>query len=138
MIKQMETSSLEQKVRLAAKHRRIHHRLAVRMKLEAYSSAAGGGPREEPQKRFDSQMVEARPAPPRSHMRVLLRHAKTHKYLQSGEHWTKNPKQARDFRNGWWAAIYAFTMNPRHLVIQYEFDDDRYNLNIPVLGHART
>jgi hypothetical protein len=138
MIKHMETSSLEEKVRLAAKHRRVHHRHAVRLELHDYSSAAGDGPRAAAQKRFDSQTVQAPQAPPRSPMRVLLRHAKTRKFLQSGVRWTKNPKQARDFRNGWWAAIYAFTMNPRHLVIQYEFDDDRYNLNIPVLGHAST
>lgn len=108
MIKHMEISSLEEKVRQAARHRRAHHRPDVQRKPDDDSSPAGGA-REEAPKRVDS--------PPRSPMRVLLRHAKTRKYLQSGEQWTKNPRQARDFRNGWWAAIYAFTMNPRHLVI---------------------
>jgi hypothetical protein len=70
-------------------------------------------------------------------MRVLLRHAKTMKYLGRAERWTTDSGLARDFRSGWWATVYAFTMNPRHLVIQYEFDDDRYNLNIPVLGRQR-
>ena len=71
-------------------------------------------------------------------MRVLLRHAKTMKFFRSGESWTKDPKQARDFHNGWWATVCAFTMNPRHLVIHYEFEDDRYNLHIPVLGHPQS
>jgi hypothetical protein len=71
-------------------------------------------------------------------MRVLLRNAKTMKYLGTRERWTEDPSQARDFRNGWWATVYAFTMNPRHLVIYYEFDNDRYNLHIPVLGHDET
>jgi len=70
-------------------------------------------------------------------MRVLLRNAKTAKFLGVNEHWTKNPGQARDFRNGWWATIHAFTKDPRHLVIHYEFDDNRYNLSIPILGNAK-
>jgi hypothetical protein len=69
-------------------------------------------------------------------MRVLLLNSKTMMYLGARERWTKDSRQARDFRNGWWATVYAFTMNPRHLVIHYEFDDDRYNLNIPALGRA--
>jgi hypothetical protein len=71
-------------------------------------------------------------------MRILLRNAKTMKFFGVGDRWTKDPKQAQDFRNGWWATFCAFTMNPRHLVIDYEFEDDRYNMHIPVLGHSRT
>jgi hypothetical protein len=56
--------------------------------------------------------------------------------LGAGDRWTNDPNHAQDFRNGWWATVYAFTMNPRHLVIHYEFDDERYNLRIPVLGQA--
>jgi hypothetical protein len=78
--------------------------------------------------------TEDLPKPP---MRVLLQNVKTMKFAGAGHRWTKDPKEARDFRNGWWATLHAFTGNPRHLVIQYEFDDDRYNLHIPVLGHSR-
>ncbi len=70
-------------------------------------------------------------------MRVLLRNAKTQKFLASGERWIKDPKEARDFRNGWWATLHAFTKNPRDLVIHYEFDNDRYNLSIAVLGFPK-
>jgi hypothetical protein len=138
MIKYTETLSLEEKVRHATKHRRVHHHPAVQTELDDDSFVAEEELMEKTEKRGNSRAAEALQDPPASPMRVLLRHAKTHKFLQFGARWTTNPKRARDFRNGWWAAIHAFTMNPRHLVIQYEFGDDRYNLNIPVLGQART
>jgi hypothetical protein len=136
MMRNTETLSLQAKVRHAAKHRRIHFRHMVQPELA--EPLVKTEMEESQQKKFDFQAAEMRQDPPKSHMRVLLRHAKTHKFIQSEERWTKNPKQARDFHNGWWAAIFAFTMDPRHLVIQYEFDDDRYNLHIPVLGSAST
>jgi len=88
-----------------------------------------------PRFRVKSIAPAVKPRPQKPAMRVLLRHAKTLKFLRSGERWTKKPQQARDFHSGWGAALHAFTMNPRHLVIHYEFDDDRYNMQIPVLGH---
>lgn len=42
-----------------------------------------------------------------------------------------------DFQSGWWATVHAFTINPRHLEILYEFDDDRYDLHIPVIGRSK-
>jgi hypothetical protein len=72
----------------------------------------------------------------RASMRVLLRNTKTMKYLGIKKRWTKNQKQARDFRNGWWATVYAFTMDPRNMIIDYCFDNDRYDLHIPVLGRV--
>jgi hypothetical protein len=91
-----------------------------------------------PRFRVKSIAPAVKPGPPKALMRVLLRNAKTLKFVQSGERWTNTPKQARDFRNGWRAAVHAFTMNPRLLVIHYEFDDDRYNLQIPVISERLT
>ncbi len=67
-------------------------------------------------------------------MRVLLQNSKTLKFCGAGDRWTNDSARARDFHNGWWAAIHAFSMNPRHLVIHYEFNDERYNLEIPVVA----
>ena len=71
---------------------------------------------------------------PKPQMRVLLRHAKTLKYVRANDEWTENAEKAQDFHSGWWATIRAFTMDPRNLMIFYKFDDDRYDLQIPVLG----
>ncbi len=70
-------------------------------------------------------------------MRVLLRDARKMKFVCSGDRWTKDSRQAMDFHNGWWATVHAFTMNPRHLSILYQFGDERYNINIPVLGRGQ-
>jgi len=70
-----------------------------------------------------------------SPMRVLLQNAKTMKYVGQGERWTKDSKQARDFHTGWSATVQAFANDPHDLLIHYEFDDDRYDLHIPVLSH---
>lgn len=70
-------------------------------------------------------------------MRVLLRDGKTMKFFGSEQGWTNDPKQARNFHTGWWATVCALTMNLRHLVIHYEFNNDRYNLHIPVLDRPR-
>ena len=67
-------------------------------------------------------------------MRVLLRHATTLQFLRSAHEWTDDANQAKDFRSGWRAALSAFAINPRHLLVLYKFDDDRYDLQIPVLG----
>jgi hypothetical protein len=101
--------------------------------MESKCSGTPGSP-EKPRFQFDEPVKHTEP--PHSVMRVLLRNDKTMKYLRSQDHWTKNPKKARDFRNGWWATLCAFTMDPQNLVIQYDFDDERYNLNIPVVPAA--
>jgi hypothetical protein len=74
--------------------------------------------------------------PPKSLMRVLLRNSRTMKFFRSEDRWTKDPTQARDFHSGWGATVYAFTMNPRDLEIHYEFDDERYDMDISVLGQS--
>src|SRR5579864_3361666 len=57
---------------------------------------------------FEARTVAPRPpdedfsggTPPEKHvMRVLLRNAKTGKFLQDGTRWTRDPKLARDFRS---------------------------------------
>jgi hypothetical protein len=67
-------------------------------------------------------------------MRVLLRDDSSGRFLGLGDRWTKDRKQARDFRSGWWATLCAFKMDPRRLAIHYDFDDERYDMRIPVLG----
>jgi len=97
----------------------------------------GRGEEKDPKPRFDVDKLTCeaeRQDPAHSPMRVLLQNAKTQKFLSGATSWTKDPKRARDFHSGWWATVYAFTMNPRNLVIHYEFANDRYNLHIPVLG----
>jgi len=76
------------------------------------------------------------PAAEKHTMRVLLRNTRTSKFLQFGERWTKNPKLARDFGSGWGATYHAFTMDTRDLAIEYEFEDERYNLHVPVLSQS--
>jgi len=73
---------------------------------------------------------------PRSAMRVLLQNTKTLKFFGTDKHWTPDSKQARDFGSGWWATVTALSINPSHLVIHYEFDDQRYDLQIPVLSRS--
>ena len=130
MIGTMETTILENRPRKTIRSGRVHFRSPNRL-----SVLFPEGNVEEPKPHF-------RIAPgldqdrPRSPMRVLLRNSRTSMYLGTKDRWTKDAKEALDFRNGWWATAYAFTMNPRHLVIHYEFENDRYNLHIPVLGHA--
>jgi hypothetical protein len=128
--------TVEVQPREAARHRRIQPRLAKHLSSpfrEAETEGEEG--RSRPRFRIDSTALTVKQHRPKSAMRVLLRNAKTMRFLRSGARWTKDPRQARDFHNGWWATVCAFTMNPRHLVIHYEFEDDRYNMQIPVLGH---
>jgi hypothetical protein len=136
MIKHTEHLPLEDKVRHAARHRRPHQSHAAPGQLRGFFPTQESTPLHQPRFTLASEASDAKQDPIKLPMRVLLRHAKTLKYLRAGERWTNDPKQARDFRNGWWATIHAFTMNPQNLVIHYEFEDDRYNLNIPVLGHS--
>jgi len=137
MTKYMEALMVEDEPREPVRHRRVQQRND--RQLSGFFSGDGCNSKEKeskPRFQIDAIVPAVEQDPPRSHMRVLLCNAKTMKYLGSRERWTKDAKEARDFRNGWWATVYAFTMNPRHLVIHCEFDDDRYNLHIPVLGHA--
>jgi len=101
------------------------------------SESNNGKEESKPRFRIDSPAPAVKRDAAKSPMRVLLRNARTMKFFRSGERWTKDPKKARNFHNGWWATVHAFTMNPRHLVIHYEFDDERYNLHIPVLGRPQ-
>jgi hypothetical protein len=105
-----------------------------------FSEAESNGREEKSKRRFriDSAASFVNREPPKSPMRVLLRHAKTMEFLGFKQRWTKDPKQARDFRNGWRAALCAFKLNPRHLVIQYDFANGRYDLRIPVVGHPQS
>lgn len=66
-------------------------------------------------------------------MRVLLRHEETGRFFCATDRWTNNPARARDFRNGWWATIAALTMDSQNLAVVYDFHNDRYNFNIPIL-----
>jgi hypothetical protein len=132
----METLTAEVEPREASRHRRIQPRHTRR--LSRFLPEAGISRKQAKSKmRFQVKSIAlaANGNPPKSPMRVLLRNSKSMKFLGAGDRWTKNPNQARDFRNGWWATVHAFTKNPRHLVIEYEFGNDRYNLYIPVLGH---
>jgi hypothetical protein len=136
MTKHPEILTLENPRREAARHRRTQPRLANQVpRLIAKDANIRRHEESTPRFRFNSTAPSIRLGRSTSPMRVLLRNAKTMKFFHSAERWTNDPRQARDFHNGWWATVCAFTMNPRHLVIQYEFDDDRYNLHIPVLGH---
>ncbi len=130
--KQMNTLSAE-KPESIVKHRRSRSGNAPL--LSTLLPAADG--EEAPKPRFDVDKFECeaeKDAPSASPMRVLLQNAKTHKFFSGATGWTSDPKRAQDFRSGWWATVCAFTMNPRNLVIHYEFANDRYNLHIPVLG----
>ena len=126
MTKHSEILTMENPPREAFRPRRIQPRFASKQEES------------KPRFRLDSTTPCVQQDRPDSPMRVLLRNAKTMKFFRSAERWTKDPRQARDFHNGWWATVCAFTMNPRHLVIHYEFDDARYNLHIPVVGHSQT
>ena len=139
MTKHSEILKVEDQQREAVRHRRIQPRLA-RQGSRIFPEAEDNRDQEGSKPRFqiDSIAPAVKEDAVTSPMRVLLRNAKTMKFFRSGEGWTKDPKRARDFHNGWWATVCAFTMNPRHLVIHYEFEDDRYNLHIPVLGHSPT
>jgi hypothetical protein len=66
-------------------------------------------------------------------MRVLLRHRQTGRFFCSTGHWTDDAARARNFRSGWRATVAAFAAcAPDDLAIFYDFDDDRYNINIPL------
>jgi hypothetical protein len=134
-MRRLENMTLENLRCEAGRPRRTQSRFAGRLS-GLFPADENNSEKGQPKARFrmDSIAPANKPAPPKSSMRVLLRNIKTMKFLGFGERWTKDAKQARDFRNGWWATIHAFTVNPRHLVIHYEFDDDRYDLHIPVLG----
>jgi len=71
--------------------------------------------------------------PPETPMRVLLRHRKTGRFFCSSGHWTDDAARARNFCNGWKATLAAFATRASGLAIFYDFDDDRYNINIPLL-----
>jgi hypothetical protein len=134
MTRHSEILTDEHPPRQALRLRRTQSRLAGGLGL--FPEAENNSQKEQPKPRFrmDSIAPVNMQDPPKSSMRVLLRNVKTMKFLGSGKRWTNDAKKARDFRNGWWATIHAFTVNPRHLVIHYEFDDERYDLQIPVLG----
>jgi hypothetical protein len=134
MIRDMETLSVEDERHQAARPGRAKRLSGFFPELRGNRKQAESKPRF----RIESVAPAVERGPQRSPMRVLLRNAKTMKYLGSAERWTNDPKQARDFHNGWWATVYAFSLKPRCLVIYYEFDDERYNLRIPVLGHSDT
>jgi hypothetical protein len=137
MTEQTRTLRVKDKLRRARRHRRSQRCSANQ--LSGHLPEAGNNDEEtgsRPRFRVPSLALAVKRNPPRFPMRVLLLNAKTMMYLGSRERWTKDSRQARDFRNGWWATVYAFTMNPRHLIVHYEFEDDRYNLNIPALGRA--
>jgi hypothetical protein len=137
MTKPSEILTLQNPPRETARHRRNQPRLAKQLsRLFDKSEYTRKHKKSVKRFRFNSIAPLVKSARPNSTMRVLLRNAKTMKFFHSGERWTSDPRQARDFHNGWWATLCAFAMNPRHLVIQYEFDDKRYNLHIPVLGHS--
>jgi hypothetical protein len=136
MIKSAEAFVTENHSRKVGKHRRIRQRQDGRSCLLPESEEEE--PESTPRFQLDGISPTVKKVAPASPMRVLLCNAKTMKFLRSGpERWTSDPRQARDFHNGWWATIHAFTMNPRQLLIHYEFDDNRYDLQIPVLGHPR-
>src|SRR5580658_1704478 len=106
MTKHSEILTVEDKPRETS---RIPPRLAQQLS-RFFPQAEINREEEASEPRFQIDSIE--PAPPEpdrpnSRMRVLLRNAKTMKYFRSGERWTKNPKQARDFRNGWWATVHA-------------------------------
>jgi len=66
-------------------------------------------------------------------MRVLLRHKKTGRFFCAPDHWTNKSALARDFHTGWGATSVAVTMDPQNLAIYYDFHDERYDINIPVI-----
>ena len=134
----METLVVEYETHVSQRpHQGVRHPAARRPSFYSKSRHNTRQEKLRPRFRIDSIAPAAKRTSARFPMRVLLRNAKTQKFLGSGERWTKNPKEARDFRNGWWATLHAFTKNPRDLVIHYEFDDDRYNLSIAVLGYPK-
>jgi hypothetical protein len=66
-------------------------------------------------------------------MRVLLRHKKTGRFFCAPDHWTNKSALARDFHTGWGATSVAVTMDAQNLAIYYDFHDERYDINIPVI-----
>ncbi|HUD83215.1 MAG TPA: hypothetical protein VMQ67_06915 [Candidatus Saccharimonadales bacterium] len=70
---------------------------------------------------------------PETPVRVLLRHRPTGRFFCSTDDWTDNAARARNFRNGWRATLAAIATRVPDLAIFYDFDDDRYNINIPLL-----
>jgi hypothetical protein len=139
MNKHIETLMVQDEPREAVSHRRIQPRCAKKLTrfFPGVKRNSEGGP---PKRRFEIDLIApvSNNLHQKSAMRVFLRNAKTMKFLGASMRWTNDPSQARDFRNGWWATVFAFTLNPGQLIIHYEFDDDRYDLQIPVLGHARS
>jgi hypothetical protein len=134
-MKHLENMTVENLPCEYVRHRRNQSRFADRS-AALFPEAENNGEKQRPKAwfRLESLTPGNKQAPPKSSMRVLLRNIKTMKFLAFGKRWTNDAKQARDFGTGWWATIHAFSVNPRHLVIHYEFDDDRYDLNIPLLG----
>jgi hypothetical protein len=65
-------------------------------------------------------------------MRVLLRHNKTGRFFCAENCWTTDSSQARDFHTGWWATSVAFSMDAQNLAVIYDFDDEQYNITVPV------
>jgi len=66
-------------------------------------------------------------------MRVLLRHRQTGQFFCSTGQWTDDAARARNFRSGWRATEAAFAARaPDDLAIFYDFDDDRYNIIVPL------
>jgi hypothetical protein len=133
----LEAPTLDEPPRGDIGHSRIQARSARPLSRRCPATRNGEKADAKSRLRLKPITIPAKAELPKSPMRVLLRNAKTQKFIRAGERWTKDPKLAQDFHNGWWATLHALTMNPRHLVIHYEFDDDRYNLHIPVVGHPR-
>ena len=139
MIRNIETLADEHEPIEAEEHHRVQERRAGRLSICLRETGYGRKVKKlKPRFQFDSIAPAVGRDRAESPMRVLLCNARTKSFLAPRKRWTKNSKLARDFRNGWWATVHAFTMDPRYLVIHYEFDDDRYNLHIPVLGHLQT
>jgi hypothetical protein len=137
MIRHIEILTLGHEARITGRHRGVRQR-RVRLASRFFHKAQRNSVQEDskPRPQLDQMIFvpmekDDTPRPP---MRVLLRDSTTRKFLGPGDRWTKDRKQARDFRTGWWATVCAFSMDPRRLAIHYDFDDERYDMNIPVLG----
>jgi len=128
-----EIVAIEDRPRQERKHCRSRNRYSTRRSRFLPENKAK---KSEPRFLIDSITPTPRGDLPRSAMRVLLQNIKTLKFFGTDEHWTRNSKQAMDFGSGWWATVNAFTMDPSRLVIHYEFGDERYDLQIPVLSDS--
>jgi hypothetical protein len=65
-------------------------------------------------------------------MRILLLNTQTGLYFESLNSWTNNPQTAKDFQNSRQAAVFAQELCQDNLEIFLDFDDDEYNVSLPV------